>query len=476
MKLWGGRFAGARRDPQFEAFSESFSVDQRLVRYDLRVNLAYVRELGRARVLTNREVRRLARGLERILLYVQTHPGWARGTASEDVHTWVEARLEKEVGPAAHKLRTGRSRNDLVATDLRLFAKDAAADLQRAAVDLMEALLILARRHSRVVMPGYTHLQPAQPILFAHYCLAYFEMIRRDWRRLEASRRGADELPLGAGALAGSSFPIDRARLARRLGFGRAAANSLDVTSDRDFVGELLFACSLALVHLSRLAEDLVIYSSPGFGFVELAEAYSTGSSLMPQKKNPDALELIRGKAARVLGRLAGMLALLKGLPLAYNRDLQEDKSALFEGVDTARDSLVLAARIVRTLRLNPRRMRAATAQGFLTSTDLAEELVRRGVPFAAAHEQVGKLVKACVERGITFREIPDAEARRILPRWNDGLRAVAESPERTIARKNVLGGTAARQVAWQIRAAGRDLARMKRMVQARSVRLVSCN
>jgi argininosuccinate lyase len=463
MKLWGGRFAPGRRDPLFERFSESFSVDQRLVLYDLQVNRAYVRALGEARVLAAAEVRQLTRGLDRLRRYVETHPGWARGQTSEDVHTWVEARLEREVGPVARKLRTGRSRNDLVATETRLFVKSEILNLESALAQLLASLLAEAKRHRSVVLPGYTHLQPAQPILFAHYLLAYFEMFRRDVSRLEDCRARADELPLGAGALAGTAFRLDRARLARALGFARVARNSLDVTSDRDFVCELLFACALALTHLSRLAEDLVIYSSPGYGFVELADAYSTGSSLMPQKKNPDSLELIRGKAATVLGKLTGTLALLKGLPLAYNRDLQEDKAALFDGLDTTREALLLAARLVRTLRLHPQRMKAATAQGFLTATDVADVLVSRGVPFAEAHAQVGKLVRYCDERQITFAELAAAEARRFIPFWDAKLRAVAASPEKAVRRRDVLGGTAPRQVARQLRAAEGTLETLRR-------------
>jgi argininosuccinate lyase len=463
MKLWGGRFAPGRRDPLFERFSESFSVDQRLVLYDLQVNRAYVRALGEARVLAAAEVRQLTRGLDRLRRYVETHPGWARGQTSEDVHTWVEARLEREVGPVARKLRTGRSRNDLVATETRLFVKSEILNLESALAQLLASLLAEAKRHRSVVLPGYTHLQPAQPILFAHYLLAYFEMFRRDVSRLEDCRARADELPLGAGALAGTAFRLDRARLARALGFARVARNSLDVTSDRDFVCELLFACALALTHLSRLAEDLVIYSSPGYGFVELADAYSTGSSLMPQKKNPDSLELIRGKAATVLGKLTGTLALLKGLPLAYNRDLQEDKAALFDGLDTTREALLLAARLVRTLRLHPQRMKAATAQGFLTATDVADVLVSRGVPFAEAHAQVGKLVRYCDERQITFAELAAAEAQRFIPFWDAKLRAVAASPEKAVRRRNVLGGTAPRQVARQLRAAEGTLETLRR-------------
>jgi argininosuccinate lyase len=463
MKLWGGRFAPGRRDPLFERFSESFSIDQRLVVYDLQANRAYVRALGEARVLAATEVRQLTRGLDRLRRYVDTHPGWARGQTSEDVHTWVEARLEREVGPVARKLRTGRSRNDLVATETRLFVKSEILNLESALAQLLASLLGQAKRHRLVVLPGYTHLQPAQPILFAHYLLAYFEMFQRDVSRLEDCRARADELPLGAGALAGTAFRLDRPRLARALGFARVARNSLDVTSDRDFVCELLFACALALTHLSRLAEDLVIYSSPGYGFVELADAYSTGSSLMPQKKNPDSLELIRGKATTVLGKLTGTLALLKGMPLGYSRDLQEDKAALFDGLDTTREALLLAARLVRALRLHRQRMKSATTEGFLTATDVADVLVIRGVPFAEAHEQVGKLVRYCDERQITFAELAVAEARRFIPLWDAKLRAVAASPEKAVRRRDVLGGTAPRQVARQLRAAEGTLETLRR-------------
>ncbi|MGD1103875.1 MAG: argininosuccinate lyase [Terriglobia bacterium] len=365
MKLWGGRFSG-QRDPQFEKFSESFSLDQRFVLYDLRVNLAYVKALSEARVLKPREAGQLAAGLEALRRKVQRNPRWAQGQAAEDVHTWVEGELERIAGDVARKLRTGRSRNDLVATEMRLYVKDATLHLERALAGLLAALVSQARRHSHVVLPGYTHLQPAQPILFAHYLLAYFEMFCRDGSRLRDCRVRADELPMGAGALAGTTFAINRERLARELGFARVARNSLDVTSDRDPVAELLFACALCMVHLSRWAEDLIIYSSPGFGYVELADAYSTGSSLMPQKKNPDSLELIRGRSGILLGKLMAMLAVMKGLPLAYDRDLQEDKVAMFSGVDTTRGALEIAARVAATLRIRPERMKAMTQLGFL--------------------------------------------------------------------------------------------------------------
>jgi argininosuccinate lyase len=467
VPLWGGRFASRKRDPLFEKFSESFSVDQRLILYDLRVNQVYVRHLAQAGVLRASEARRLHSGLESIRRHVQSHPRWAQGQSSEDVHTWVEARLEKESGPAARKFRTGRSRNDLIATETRLFAKDAIDDLVGAALALMESLVRRAREHLGVVMPGFTHLQPAQPILYSHYLLAYFEMLLRDVNRFRDCRERLDELPMGAGALAGVAFPVNREALAKDLGFARVARNSLDVTSDRDFVCELAFVCTLTLTHLSRLAEDSVIYSSPAFGYIEIADEYATGSSLMPQKKNADSLELIRGKAGRSLGGLTGLLAVLKGLPLAYDRDLQEDKRALFDCVDTARESLLLAARIVATFRIRPDKMKAAAELGFLTATDIADELVRRGVPFADAHDRVGRLVRHCSDRGKAFAELSEDEARQFIPSWDERLARVAASPELAIEQRNSTGGTAHKQVARQV-AVGERLIRELRRRTAR--------
>ena len=457
MKLWGGRFDG-RRDPLFEEFSESFSFDQRLIEYDLRVNLAYVQELGRVRVLTRKEVSALSRGLRAIARYVKQNPRWAAREKSEDVHSWVEARLEKEIGPVAGKLRTGRSRNDLVATETRLYAKDAIRSLMKSAVGVLEALLHQAQKNQSAILPGYTHLQPAQPILFVHYLLAYFEMLSRDVSRLRECYARVDELPMGAGALAGSAYPIDRLRLARELGFARVARNSLDVTSDRDFVCDLVYACSLIMVHLSRLSEDLIIYSTPAMGFVELHDAYATGSSLMPQKKNADTLELIRGKAARVLGGLTNILALLKGIPMAYDRDLQEDKEVLFDAVDTASDCLVLAGRVVATLRIRADKMKEATALGFLTATEVADALVHQGIAFAQAHEQVGKLVKHCLDHNKTFADLPIHEAREVIPTWNKNLARIAVSAEISIRKKKAVGGTAPGQVARQLANANQSL------------------
>ncbi|MGH9356843.1 MAG: argininosuccinate lyase [Terriglobia bacterium] len=469
MKLWGGRFAGGGRDPLFEEFSESFSLDQRLIFYDLRVNQIYLKHLAAAGALKKEEARRLAGGLDAIRREVQKNPHWASRQRSEDVHTWVEGRLQHTLGALAGKLRTGRSRNDLVATEERLFAKDAIDALAHAAVETLGALAGLADRHRGVVMPGYTHLQPAQPILFSHYALAYFEMLLRDVSRLEDCRARADELPMGAGALAGTTFPVDRAALAKDLGFARVSSNSLDATSDRDFVCELLFTCSLALVHLSRLAEDLILYSSPAFGYVELADEYSTGSSLMPQKKNADSLELIRGKAASVLGRLTASLAMLKGLPMSYDRDLQEDKAALFDGVDTTRVSLEVAARVLRTLQIHPEKMEAATHVGFLTATDVADDLVRRGMAFAEAHGAVGKLIRHCLAQSRTFADLPQEEAREHIPQWDRRLARIAASPRLAVDRRNVMGGTAQRQVSRQILRATRAVQQLERRLAAGS-------
>jgi argininosuccinate lyase len=468
MKLWGGRFRG-RRDPDFEKFSESFSLDRRFILYDLQVNLAYVQALRAARVLAPREAARLSTGLEALRRKVQRNPRWAEGQTAEDVHTWVEGALEEQVGEVARKLRTGRSRNDLVATEMRLYLKDATLHLQRALLDLLAALVEQARRNLQLIFPGYTHLQPAQPILYSHYLLAYFEMFYRDVVRLGECRRHADELPLGAGALAGTTFAIKRERLARELGFARVAANSVDVTCDRDGVAELLFACSLCMVHLSRWAEDQIIYASPAFGYIEMADAYSTGSSLMPQKKNSDSMELIRGRAGTLLGKLTGMLAVMKGLPVAYNRDLQEDKAALFSGVETTLAALVIAARAAATLRVHPERMTAMTRLGFLTATDLADELVRRGTPFADAHEQVGKLVGHCASKGKTFEDLTAQGAAQFIPGWDSTLHAAATSMERSVERRNVTGGTAPKQVSQQLGRAERLLAILRRQLNPKA-------
>ncbi|HSF22867.1 MAG TPA: argininosuccinate lyase, partial [Blastocatellia bacterium] len=359
MKLWGGRFTG-QADAGFAEFNSSFAFDRRLIDADIEASLAHADALVAAGVLTEGEAGKIGEGLREINRRAREETGYLDSRDAEDVHSFVEAELVAAIGDAGYKLHTGRSRNDQVATDLRLFLRreiDDAAGLIR---DLQRALLGLAEANQGTIIPGYTHLQRAQPILFAHYLLAYFEMLNRDRARLAETRKRVNQLPLGAGALAGTGFGIDREAVARRLRFEGLCRNSSDAVSDRDFVIEFIGAAAISMVHLSRLAEDLVIYSTSEFGFVELADAVSTGSSLMPQKKNPDSLELIRGKAGRVFGHHTAMLATMKGLPLAYNKDMQEDKEALFDTIDTLTGSLRVMTAVLGNIRVNGERAQAA--------------------------------------------------------------------------------------------------------------------
>ncbi len=462
QKLWGGRFSG-ETDADFFAFSESFSVDHRLALYEIRVDLAYVIELQDAGILNAAEQQALAKALEEPGEKIRANADWRQGESAEDVHSWIESHLLEAAPDPAKKLRTGRSRNDLVATLARMWVQDALQALQNHAADLIKALLDQAAQHPSVILPAYTHLQRAQAVLWPHYLLAYCAMLERDAGRLQTCADRCDELPLGSGAVAGSSIPLNRERLAKSLGFRRLSKNSSDATSDRDFVAETAFVCSLIMTHLSRLAEDLILYSSAEFGFVELDDAYATGSSLMPQKKNADSLELIRGRAGRVQGRLTGLLATLKGLPLAYNRDLQEDKEALFDAVDTTAASLQIAARVVRSLRVNETRMRQAAEAGFLTATEVAEELVARGVPFRDAHETVGKVVRYCIEQGKHFQQLPVEEGKKLTPHWDKKLHEVAVSLEAAVAKKKLYGGTAPEQVKTQIGEARKNLSALRK-------------
>src|SRR6185369_13451194 len=383
MKLWGGRFKG-EADAEFARFNSSFSFDRRLIEADIEGSLAHAEALVAAGILSQEEARRSAWALKEILSRARADKsrllGSKDGGDAEDVHSLVEAELVAAIGDVGYKLHTGRSRNDQVATDLRLFLRaeiDASRELIR---DLQRASIELAEKYPDCVIPGYTHLQRAQPILFAHYLLAYYQMMKRDRERLEQMRRRVNVSPLGAGALAGTGFPLDRELIARRLGFDGVCDNSVDAVSDRDFVIEFIGAAAIAMVHLSRLAEDLIIYSTTEFGFIELSDAVSTGSSLMPQKKNPDSLELIRGKAGRVFGHHAALLAMMKGLPLAYNKDMQEDKEALFDSLDTWQSSLRVMTTVLGNLRVNSEAARQAASTGYLNATDLADYLVRKGL------------------------------------------------------------------------------------------------
>jgi len=447
--LWGGRFTGST-DRGFAEFNRSFGFDRRLFAVDVRASIAHCDGLAGAGVLTGTESNQIKSALRAILDRGQTDASYFDEPTSEDVHSFVEARLVEMIGDAGRKLHTGRSRNDQVATDLRLWLRD---EIDRTALSLrsaQEALLDLAETHPKAAMPGYTHLQRAQPVLFPHWCLAYFEMLVRDRERFADLRKRVNILPLGTAALAGTSYPIDRDAVARALGFDGISRNSLDAVSDRDFCMEFASAASLAMVHLSRLAEDIILYSTTEFGFFELSDAVATGSSLMPQKKNPDSMELVRGKAGRVFGHLAALLATMKGLPLAYNKDMQEDKEAVFDTADTINASLAVTATVLRNLRLNEARAREAASLGYLNATELADYLVRKGMPFREAHETVGRIVVQAIERGVELNDLSVAELKSFSTLIDQDV-FDSLSLENTLATKSQKGGTAPERVAQEL-------------------------
>ncbi|RMD78741.1 MAG: argininosuccinate lyase [Gammaproteobacteria bacterium] len=443
-KPWGGRFTEAT-DASVEAYTASIQQDARLYRQDIAGSIAHARMLARAGVLSEAECRAIVEGLEAIREEIEAGAfPWSE--ALEDVHMNIEARLTERIGEAGKKLHTGRSRNDQVATDLRLYLREAIDRLQGELRRLQEGLLDLAEREAETIMPGLTHLQVAQPVTFGHHLMAWFEMFQRDRERLADCRRRTNRLPLGAAALAGTTFPIDRRFVARELGFAGLCENSLDAVSDRDFAIEFAACASLIMMHLSRCSEELVLWASPFFGFVELPDRYCTGSSIMPQKKNPDVAELTRGKAGGVFGDLQALLALMKAQPLAYNRDNQEDKPALFHAVDTTEQAVALFADLVPHLQPRRERMREAARQGFATATDLADYLVRKGVPFRDAHEVVGRAVRRAVELGRDLAELPLEELRAFSPAIGEDVRQVL-SLEGSVAARDHEGGTAPRRV-----------------------------
>jgi argininosuccinate lyase len=454
-KAWGGRFA-ASPDARLEAFNASIGFDVRLAREDIRGSIAHARMLGARGIIGPDEAAALEDGLWRILAEVEAGD-FATTVADEDVHTAVERRLRELGGDVARKLHTGRSRNDQVATDLRLWSKGAILELLAGVHDLAGALLDLARRYPDAVMPGYTHLQRAQPVLVAHHLHAYVEMLRRDADRLREAYRRADVSPLGAGALAGTTFPIDREMTAADLGFAAISANSMDAVADRDFVLDVLYACAMIAMHLSRLSEETILWSTGEFRFLTLSDAFTTGSSIMPQKKNPDVAELARGKTGRVYGDLLAMLTVAKGTPLTYNKDFQEDKEAVFDAVDTVLAILDVFPPMLRTARFEVDRLAEAATADFSLATDAADLLARHGVPFREAHETVGRLVGRCVAEGRTFADLTDAEWAEVHPVFAD------ERPPRTaaesVAARDVPGGVAPRQVAAALAAADAALA-----------------
>ena len=423
MALWGARFSG-KLDPAFDAFNRSLPFDRALWREDIEGSRAWARAQLQAGSLNKREAARIIAALRRIEKKLAARPQLLDESSAEDIHGYIEGQLVHEIGDLGKKLHAGRSRNDQVATDLRLWCKKRVQQLDGCLAELMFALAELAERQASTAMPGYTHLQRAQIITVGHHALAYVEMLARDRERLAQASKRLDCSPLGSGALAGSFLPVDRKALARDLGFAGITRNSLDAVSDRDFVAELLFVASLSCAHLSRFCEDWIFFASQEAGFLELGDDVSTGSSLMPQKKNPDSLELVRGKGARVLGRLTGFLACLRSLPLAYDKDLQEDKEALFETLETWEACLVVSRLAVASAQFDEDRCRAASEHGYLDATELADIFVRQGMPFREAHEQVGKLVREGLRQGKELRELDLADIRKIAPRAASKLSA----------------------------------------------------
>jgi argininosuccinate lyase len=454
-KPWAGRFRQATAKAT-EEFTSSIHFDSRLYKQDIVQSIAYARALAKVRVLTAAESKKIVKALEAIMKELEG--GRLKlDPAQEDVHMNIEAFLIGKVGEMGKKLHAGRSRNDQVATDLRMYIKYEVTEIVFLIKKLQSILLDQAEANIKVIMPGYTHLQRAQPLLFSHHCLAYYEMLQRDKERFLAAGRAADVMTLGSGALAGTAFEIDREDLARELGFGKLSRNSIDAVADRDFAVDFVAACSLLMMHLSRLSEELVIWSTYEFNFVQISDRYTTGSSIMPQKKNPDVAELSRGKTGRVYGDLFSLLTVLKGLPLAYNRDMQEDKEAVFDAVDTVKGVLGIFPEMLATLKVNAEEMKAASKKGFLTATDLAYYLVRRGVPFREAHAIVGKVVAYCEESNMQFEYLSLTQLKQFSDAFSYDVTRVL-SAESSIASRDMLGGTAPVRVKEAIKRARKEL------------------
>jgi argininosuccinate lyase len=443
-KLWSGRF-NEPTDAFVEAFTASVEFDQRLYQYDIQGSVAHATMLAKCGILTEPERDAIVQGLERIGERIERGEfEWS--VELEDVHMNVESALTADIGDAGKKLHTGRSRNDQVATDIRLWLRDEIGGIRSGILRLQQALLDLAAQEADTILPGFTHLQTAQPVSFGHHMMAWFEMLERDRERLADCNRRVNIMPLGAAALAGSTYPIDRHFTAQLLGFERPSENSLDSVSDRDFAIEFSAAASILMMHLSRFSEELIIWSSAQFGFIELSDSFCTGSSIMPQKKNPDVPELIRGKSGRIFGHLMGLLTLMKGQPLAYNKDNQEDKEPLFDTADNLKGCLKVFADMVPAISCRRDNMRAATLKGFATATDLADYLVRKGVPFRDSHEIVGRAVARGVEKGCDLSELPLAELQTFSDRIGEEVYEVL-TLEGSVAARNHIGGTAPEQV-----------------------------
>ena len=448
MALWSGRFT--ENVSEFtQRFGASLPVDKALYAQDIAGSKAHAKMLAKVGVISEEDARQIAAGLDRIKADIESG-GFSFDINDEDIHMSVEKALTAEIGDAGARLHTGRSRNDQVATDTRLYAKQRATDLMRANVTLRHALIGQAEANFDVILPGYTHMQHAQPVLFSHHMLAYVWMLARDYRRLQAARDAADACPLGAAALAGTTYPLDRQMTAGELGFASVIPNSLDAVSDRDFLLDLDYACAVSCMHLSRLCEELVLWSTSEFGFIELSDAFSTGSSIMPQKKNPDFAELIRGKTGRVVGNLVSLLVTMKALPLAYNKDLQEDKYGVIDSTKTLEDCLQCAAGMIETMSIKPENMLKQAKLGHLAATDVADYLAKKGLPFRHAHEVVGHLVLLCEQRGCNLDDLSFDDFKAASPLFEEDIVKALDLPS-IVAARTTEGGTGEAAVAQQM-------------------------
>ncbi|EAQ53025.1 argininosuccinate lyase [Vibrio sp. 10N.222.54.F12] len=471
MALWGGRFTQAA-DTRFKDFNDSLRFDYRLAEQDIVGSIAWSKALLSVNVLTEEEQQKLELALNELKLEVMEDPEQILRSDAEDIHSWVEQQLIGKVGDLGKKLHTGRSRNDQVATDLKLWCRQQGNQLLLALDRLQSQMVNVASQHQETVLPGYTHLQRAQPVTFAHWCLAYVEMLERDYSRLNDAIKRLDTCPLGSGALAGTAYPMDREELAHNLGFHRATRNSLDSVSDRDHVMELMSIASISMLHLSRLAEDMIFYNSGESNFIELADTVTSGSSLMPQKKNPDALELIRGKTGRVYGSLAAMMMTVKALPLAYNKDMQEDKEGLFDALDTWNDCMEMAALCFDGIKVNGERTLEAAKQGYANSTELADYLVAKGIPFREAHHIVGVTVVAAIAKGCALEELTIAEMKEFSEVIEEDVYDIL-TIESCLEKRSALGGVSPQQVAYAVDQAEKRLSqRDTSIVKVRSARL----
>ena len=450
-KLWGGRFRKST-DKKVDDFNSSIRFDKRMYRQDIRGSIAHANMLGKQGIIPKEDADAIVNELKNILNDIEEGKVEFLVDA-EDIHMNIEKILTDRIGEAGKRLHTGRSRNDQVALDIRMYLMDETADIEEMLIETMKTFVWLAKQHEKTIMPGYTHLQKAQPVTFAHHCMAYYEMFKRDYARLKDCRKRTNVMPLGSGALAGTTYPLDREYVAEMLGFDAVTMNSLDGVSDRDFVLERAGCLSIIMMHLSRFSEELILWSSNEFSFVEMDDAYSTGSSIMPQKKNPDVAELIRGKSGRVYGNLMGLLTMMKGIPLAYNKDMQEDKEQIFDSIDTVKLCLPVFCDMIRTMKVNTEKMYEGAKGGFTNATDAADYLVKKGLPFRDAHAVIGNMVFYCIENNKAILDLSMEEMKQFSDIIEDDIYD-AVSLERCVDDRNVIGGPAAKVTEKAIRKA----------------------